>query len=910
MFKNPTKTQAIKTFLTNKTHADLAELYTPDMEVQVNVIPGGTRIGREYKGRKFAEWTDGVESWKPFRIPHNAAVSPEYTDTILSYDLEKHVESIGLTGWDWKNQLSRWVAFDFDAIVGHSSNHGCKLTAAELAEIEEIVSKVPWITIRRSTGGAGLHLYVFFEEPVPTKNHTEHAALGRAILEHLSCLVGYDLEAQVDICGGNMWVWHRKMLSTKGLGLSLVRTGSLFPAKQLPKNWQQHLDVVSRRKNKTSFGAKDLSNADSESAELYTDQKPRVKLDEEHKRLIDYLFSLSEWVSYWNHDHWCLITHTLALKQAHTELQLEGVFETASSGSTQQNCFAYPCPRGAWKVVRFSPGVNEHPTWYQTPNGWTSCDFNKIPPVCTASIFYGGVENPKDGAFDFREAQHAKRAAESMGIHFDLPEKFNYSRAKIYVRKQDGKIVIKIDGKNFENEDIPYWGFEKGWFHRVFAPAAPDEVVSNEVENSYDDFLRLVLDTHQKEIGWSYKLPSQAQKWVWYKENTLNSALISRGIAMKDVPQMRGSCANNPWNLVCYPFEGEYPGSREWNRDSPQLAFPLRASNENLYYPTWQKLIDHIGGNLTTAVKNDPWCQENGILTGPDWLKVWCARLFQKPMERLPYLFLYSPGQGTGKTTFHEALKLLMYHGHVYADFALRGNFNSEIDGHVLCVIEETNLGADPHAYNRVKNMTTAPTISINTKGAAVYETPNTTHWVQCANKLSYCPIEPGDTRIVVILIDEIPEEDYLPGGELDRLLREEASDFLTELFTLELPDRGASRLYLPVIMTEEKYRAETEKETEIETFLRERCYYIPGNLVKLVEFKEKFKEYLAPEDRGSWSDRRISKEIPKERFPVGRSTSLQNAYCIGNLSLTPSTGERVTERYIQRGDKLELIKI
>ena len=117
----PTKTEAIKSFLLAKTHPDLAALYSYDMEVQVNVAQdGGTRTEGEFKGRKWVAWTDGTQTWKPFRVPWKAMTQPEFTDSEIKYDLAAHVEGIGLTGWDWVNKVSRWGAFEFDSITGHS----------------------------------------------------------------------------------------------------------------------------------------------------------------------------------------------------------------------------------------------------------------------------------------------------------------------------------------------------------------------------------------------------------------------------------------------------------------------------------------------------------------------------------------------------------------------------------------------------------------------------------------------------------------------------------------------------------------------------------------------------------------------------------------------------------------------
>ena len=201
MSKQPTKTEAIKAFLKVSTWPDLAALYTSDMEVQVNVgQDGGERISSEgFKGRKSHSYSDGLTTWKSFRIPWKANSDPEYNDFEINFDLAEHADAIGLTGWDWFNKISRWVAFDFDDISGHNSN---ALIDAELEAVKEAACKIPWVTVRKSTSGGGLHLYVFLN--VPTANHTEHAALARSILGKMSAAAGFDFESKVDVCGGIM----------------------------------------------------------------------------------------------------------------------------------------------------------------------------------------------------------------------------------------------------------------------------------------------------------------------------------------------------------------------------------------------------------------------------------------------------------------------------------------------------------------------------------------------------------------------------------------------------------------------------------------------------------------------------------------------------------------------------------
>jgi hypothetical protein len=243
----PLKTEAIKRFLTHMTHADLAELYGPHMEVQVHASQdGGTRVDGDYQGRTWHAWEDAAGNrWKSFRIPLNAKTIPENNDSPMSWDLAEHAEGIGMTGWDWKALRSRWVGFDFDAISGHSEQHSKKLTDKELLEIQEKACAIPWVTVRKSTSGKGLHLYVFVD-PTETVNHDEHAALARAILGMMSAFVGFDFHGKVDAMGHIMWTWHRKMRGTDGL--TLLKQGDVLT--DIPPNWRDHIEVIQGKRKK------------------------------------------------------------------------------------------------------------------------------------------------------------------------------------------------------------------------------------------------------------------------------------------------------------------------------------------------------------------------------------------------------------------------------------------------------------------------------------------------------------------------------------------------------------------------------------------------------------------------------------------------------------------------------------
>ena len=337
------KSQSIKAFLTQFAPSDLASLYNHDMEVQVNVAKdNGEPVQGDYKGKLWRGYSDGVQTWKPIRIPLFANTEPEFNDSPMSYDLAAHAEGIGMTGWDWKSRLSRWVAFDFDAIIGHSDKHTKKLSDLELDQIVKALESIPCVTIRKSTGGKGLHLYVFLD-PIPTANHNEHAAVARAVLSQLSGLAGFDFGSKVDICGGNMWVWHRKMAGTDGL--QIIKRGVEFAC--VPANWRDYTKVVSgrRSRNLPRFIEEQVGvRGDIEDvfAEL-TGQRLRVKPDEEHRKLMNWLFDNYGSSSWWDAENHMLVTHTYLLKLAHEELSLRGRFETEAKGTEKgfdHNCFS------------------------------------------------------------------------------------------------------------------------------------------------------------------------------------------------------------------------------------------------------------------------------------------------------------------------------------------------------------------------------------------------------------------------------------------------------------------------------------------------------------------------------------------------------------------------------------------
>ncbi len=907
---NPTRTQAIQRFLSVKTWPDLAAMYTSKMEVQVNVAAdGGTRMEGEYKGRQWLAWTDGINKWKSFRIPYKANTDPEYTDVEMSYDLEAHAEGIGMTGWDWENRLSRWVAYDFDALIGHSDRHSKKLSEVELGDIQSVVRAVPWVSLRTSTGGKGLHLYVSLKKPVETRNHHEHAALARAILSTLTATTTFDFNAKVDICGGNMWVWHRKMFDKatgEKVGLKSIKTGE--PLETIPPNWRDHLNVIRGRSMKTrpafvdgtipGSGTGDI--AESTFDEL-TGQRTKTPLDKDHKVLLDYL-ATNNCMWWWDADHWMLVTHTTHLKEAHDSLKLRGVFQTLATGTERgadHNCFAYPLPRGAWGIRRYSPGTKEADTWEQNGTDWTKCTYNRELDFDIACKIHGGVEHPK-GGYHFVLVSRAFEALKALEVLIDCNTAYNDRTCLLKLHKEDGKVIVTIPAtKEDQGTGMTSWIVNKAkteWTRVVYYKVPPK--LEAESNATYDDLVRHLLTPDSVDCGWMLKTEG---KWNDEPLVHVKAALDSMSYTASERTDIIGENIFKPWRLVNMPFQPIYPGDRVWNKDAAQLRFAPAAEPGDCRH--WDSILEHTGKSLDSAVRSNSWCKSNGIVKGSEYLRCWIASLFQFPYEPLPYLFFYSEEQDTGKSVFHEALSLLLTRGYMRADTALTssGGFNAEFENCVLCVVEETDLKASKVAYARIKDWVTSLNISIHRKMVTPFMIPNTTHWIQCANARSACPVFPGDTRITMINVEPFPDNVKIAKKDLIKLLEKEAPDFLATVMRLEVPASG-DRLNIPILVTEDKREAENANESELQTFLREYCYPITGQRILFSEFYEKFKEGLAPGKVNDWSKKRVSMEMPRI-YPTGKGTDDPNVF-IGNLAFdvtAPASAAYVKDGFMLR---------
>ena len=263
-----------------------------------------------------------------------------------------------MTGWDWQNRCSRWLAYDFDSLVGHAKGIG--VSDNDLEKVKQAAMQLPYVEVRKSTGGGGLHLYVYLDG-IPCENHTVHAALARCVLGMMSSECGFDFASQIDACGGVMWVWHRKLTAENG-GLSVVKAATkTLTAVDLPGNWRDHIAVVTRKRTKVRVN--EVSDDKLDAFEALASAQKFTPLDSKHKAIIEAL-QRSNYTTLWITDHHLLQTHTCALKglmdgprigRPEAGRRLRDHFPGPEP--RQSELFSLPAAGRSLARYRFSPGV-------------------------------------------------------------------------------------------------------------------------------------------------------------------------------------------------------------------------------------------------------------------------------------------------------------------------------------------------------------------------------------------------------------------------------------------------------------------------------------------------------------------------------------------------------------------------
>lgn len=570
--------------------------------------------------------------------------------------------------------------------------------------------------------------------------------------------------------------------------------------------------MVTRRRAKVRVSG--ILDTELDPFEALTSSRLIVPLDDTHKQIIEDLRQ-SGYSTIWVPDHHLLQTHTCALEKIAGKYR--GVSRTNSQGKhpDQPNCFMFPQPNGAWKVYRFSPGVQEAETWTQDGEGWTWCYFNRKPTLTTACRATGGVEDEK-GGYVFGRLDQAKKAAELVGGEIAL-EGFDQRPTKLKAH-DDGRLIAEIE-RSGSDAPLPGYLAKGNKFVKIFDTVVEEKEKKEEATTDPDN-IRKAVTANGDDAGWYI----ERDGWGHVPYNDTKIALLNSGYTKTDAEKILGGMVKRPYRLVNIPFGPLYPGNRQWNLGAAQYSCQpvILADDEVPYHPSWDKIFNDTFGTLTPYLKNLEWAKEAKIFIGGDYGRHWFARLLRDPFEPLPYLFLYGE-ENSGKSIIHEAAGKLMTKGVVKADRALttKGDFNGELANAILCVIEEQDVSKHPGALARIREWVTNRSLSIRRMHTDTYEQPSTLHFIQCSNWFGAYPSFPGDTRAMVIHVPRFKGEE-VPKKKLLEELEKEAPHFLRTLLDLELPP-STDRLRLPIVDTVDKQELANEN-APLSRFLAERC--------------------------------------------------------------------------------------
>ncbi|MFW6122443.1 MAG: DUF5906 domain-containing protein, partial [Petrotogales bacterium] len=884
---------------------DLIERWGKDpsrLETQINCIKTGNKIPDT---NKFEE--DG-EVFGPHRWPYKADSDPHYNDPPIQFIIDKRLMAIGNTWWDWKNKQSIGLGFDFDSIVDHADGVG--ISDKEIEKISNI--QVPWIEVIRSTRGKGRHLYIWFQEPFPkTNNHHEHSALADSFLSLIARHTGINVEANKDVCGQVMWIHHIDA-NKENKGYELIKPATQYlTADHVPPNWRDHLEVVSGSRSKVRVqGWTPDGITDGDELDEMTQSHSKIPLDEIHLKILEDLEGTGH-TALWVHDHHLWQGHTAGLKKVFDEwaergTPMKGLFDTNTldSDAGKPNCFARPKPNGAWDVYRFGEGTEEHPLW-DKQGKWTHTTYNfpaTLRQICMACGGFEGTEE-KQG-FMFQEMDDLKAALKLLGTDIKIPDKAVGRSLSLHRGPKERIILIISKERGDTKNDFPRFvktsrGWEK-WLKDAVGTSDKEQEEEN-IWSELDDKMRALKIKGPSGVGFdSWVIKDSGEGWVTHPRENVKSFLFSLGFNKPD--PILGGAVYNSWLLVNEPFRPEYPGGRKWNRDAAQFAFnPIELSEGEIpRHPTWDMMLRHCGSDLDDYIKNLDWCKKWGILNGGDYLLAWIACMIQNPFGKLPYLFMYGP-QRTGKSSFHEALETLFTTGVKKADRAMTSEqgYNGELKDVILAVIDEVDINkAGSTAYNKLKEWTTGDTISIHAKYKTVQDVKSTLHFVQMANSRNSLPVFPGDDRITAMHVP--PIENEIPRDKFKNQIRDEAPHFLRTILDYEVQP-SESRLMIPIIETQGKKDAIESNSNEIEQFIKNECYEIPGQAIKFSDFKKKFHATLEDYQKTEWKEGEIKKAL-SEKYPVGRGKKI-NQIIIGNLTFNPDVEPR--EPYRKEGGKI-----
>lgn len=216
--------------------------------------------------------------------------------------------------------------------------------------------------------------------------------------------------------------------------------------------------------------------------------------------------------------------------------------------------------------------------------------------------------------------------------------------------------------------------------------------------------------------------------------------------------------------------------------------FPFEWEPKEGKFPTIMRLIKHIFGDSEKVHKGKTiksW--EMGL----DYVQL----LLLKPVLRLPVLCLYSPENNTGKSTFAFLLSNIFKNNCApVSNDDFQSEFGASIYYDKLVAYCEESLLERVTDVERIKNISTAPEVSVNPKGTGQFKGQTFVKFIFMSNRKRMIHVSKHDERFWILRVPPVPVEERDP--KMNEKLIAEIPAFVHFLMNRKMATEYESRMW------------------------------------------------------------------------------------------------------------------
>lgn len=340
--------------------------------------------------------------------------------------------------------------------------------------------------------------------------------------------------------------------------------------------------------------------------------------------------------------------------------------------------------------------------------------------------------------------------------------------------------------------------FSRGDYHGYLEPKFKGEDDVRKVWKSYDPMREQIVTVgtlihhaqqgHQQNSAVAINAPSQSpnQRALQILQEQFAIIQLGGSVCLLDIGAIRRQVANaqritfNPIKLA----DGRLLAARivakeEPNADPGEVVREFMLSPQTLQYRgvtfdpenqdpdqfnLWQEpTLTPATGSWRTLRRflRDVICAGDGKLFC--YLLRYLAHALQKPRDKPGVSLMLVGGQGIGKGTFFQIVRLIWSATTFYTNRVsdVVGDFNGGIEGMLFVLLDEATFAGDRKAWDALKAIITEPILSVNQKHQPVRQIPSYCRVLQATNAEHAGMLEKDDRRVFVLRVSEVRQGDH-----------------------------------------------------------------------------------------------------------------------------------------------------